>query len=150
MQYLLYKLNDVGFTFSPGEKTLTVLNDLLNKFSTSQMFNLIWRSVKDASAFYLSKNVNKRHAANVAISSIQKYGEKAIADGWIIKGYQREFNLLQTSVSEVLYNRVLQIGRLGFESPPSIDFIESKLNELIQLATPEQNKSKEKEEKKKK
>jgi hypothetical protein len=125
LEYLLYNMKQVKFEFSIGEKTISVLNDLLDVFSTSQIFAIIYRSVSNASRFYLEKKVTRQHAANSVIGSCQRYGEKALANDWGMKGFGRNFDCPQSIVSEFLYNRVLKIGSRGFDQIPSLSVINS-------------------------
>jgi hypothetical protein len=120
LQYLAVALSDHGFSFNPGEKTNLVLNNLLEDYSVSQIYNLIWRAAKDAAAFYVREAVSKPHAANTVIGAIQRYGEKAKAERWEVKAYRRNFNCPQSIISEVLFNAVLRIGDDGFNKIPSI------------------------------
>jgi hypothetical protein len=81
MEYLLLVMNEHQFEFTPGEKTTQYLEFALQHFSTGQVYNIIWRAVKDAAAFFVrERGVSKKHAANVAISSIQRSAERAIAE----------------------------------------------------------------------
>jgi hypothetical protein len=86
----------------------------------AQICNFIWRAAKDAAAFYVREAVSKQHAANTVIGAIQRYGERAKAEGWDIKPYRRNFDCPQSMVSEVLFNAVLRIGDDGFNRTPGI------------------------------
>lgn len=119
LEYLNVCMEDHGLTFSPGEKTILVFKNVLANFSVSQAYNMIWRAAKDAAAFYLRENVPKKHAANTVVGSIQKYAERAKAQGWDVKKYGRDRRCPQSLISEVLFNTVLQIGDDGFNEPPA-------------------------------
>lgn len=123
LQYLNFSLQEHGFNFSPGDKTISVLNNLLNDYSTSQIFNIIWRSVKDAAAYYVREHVPRIQAANFAIGAMQRFGDKAKAEGWIIRPYSRPWLIPQTEVSFVLYNTALKIGDLGFMHVPDVSLL---------------------------
>ncbi|TPG68921.1 hypothetical protein EEL31_10530 [Brevibacillus laterosporus] len=123
-QYLTYSLMKVGFELSIGEKTIAVLNYLLDNFSTGQIYSIIYSSINGAVRFYHEKRVNKKHAANSVITNMQRNGEKAITDAnWVIRNYSRIPELPQSALSEVFYNQILQIGVKGFNNKPSYDFI---------------------------
>ena len=111
-------MSEHGFSFNPGEKTLLVLNNLLEEFSVSQAYNLIWRAAKDAAAFYIREHVSKEHAANTVVGSIQRQFERARAEGWKIKPYGRDRRCPQSMVSQVLFNTALPLGDDGFNKPP--------------------------------
>jgi hypothetical protein len=118
LQYLQVVMSEHGFSFNPGEKTLLVLNNLLEEFSVSQAYNLIWRAAKDAAAFYIREHVSKEHAANTVVGSIQRQFERARAEGWKIKPYGRDRRCPQSMVSQVLFNTALPLGDDGFNKPP--------------------------------
>jgi hypothetical protein len=125
-EYLLFVLDEHHFEFSPGEKTTQYLEYALENFSTAQVFNTIWRGVKDAAAYYQREKISKRQAANAAIASIQKYSERAIAENWEIKPYKRNYKCPQAIIGEVLYNFALKLGEDGFQAIPNIETIRSK------------------------
>jgi hypothetical protein len=81
-EFLLFVLNEHHFEFSPGEKTNQYLEYALQSFSTTQVFNTIWRAAKDAAAYYQREGISKKQAANAAIASIQRISERAVAEGW--------------------------------------------------------------------
>jgi len=117
LQYLRYVMGEHGFDFTAGEKTRHVVRSLLNTFSVAQIYNFSWRAAKDAAAFYMRKDVSKQHAANTVPGSIQRMSERAIAEGWEVKPYGRNFKVPQSMVSQVLYNTTLRIGDAGFDQP---------------------------------
>jgi hypothetical protein len=117
LQYLKVCLEEHSFTFHPGEKTMLILNNVLEDYAVAQVFNFIWRASKDAAAFYMREKVPKQQAANTVVGSIQRQAEKARSEGWEIKAYRRDFRCPQSMVSQVLFNAVLQIGDDGFNKP---------------------------------
>jgi len=125
-EYLLFVLDEHHFEFSPGEKTTQYLEYALEYFSTAQVFSFIWRSAKDAAAYYQRGSISKRQAANSAISAIQRSTERAISNGWNVKPYGRNFNCPQSVISEVLYNSALRFGDAGFSLVPNIEAVENK------------------------
>ena len=130
-QYLEVVLSEHGFSLTPGEKTNLVFSNLLEEYSVAQMYNFIWRAAKDAASFYLRKPVNKQHAANTIVSSIQRQAERARSENWQVKPYRRDFRCPQSIVSQVLFNTALQIGEEGFTLPPIIiDLVKSDAGDL--------------------
>jgi hypothetical protein len=118
LQYLEVGLNEHGLSLNPGEKTYLVLNGALEQYSVAQIYNMIWRAVRDAAAFYVRERVPKQHAANTVIGSIQRQADRAKAEGWDLKPYRRDFRCPQSMISQVLFDTALQIGEKGFNSPP--------------------------------
>lgn len=119
IEYLIHQINSVGFEFNAGDKTYATFNELLNSFSVSQIFGIIWKTVADASKLYLEKNISKKQAANSIIGACQRYGERAILNNWKLYEYQRIKDLPQSIVSEYFFNSVLKVGDIGFKLPPT-------------------------------
>lgn len=120
-QYLLYRMQKVNFPFKIGEKTIAVLEDLLNHFSVGQIQSLIYRAVGNATRYYQENRISKQQAANTVVSSLQKMGEKALASNWDLNSFKRNYDLPQTSISQVVFDRILEIGNKGFDICPSKD-----------------------------
>ena len=120
IEYLEYRLDKVGFNFAAGDKTYKTFDILLNDFSVSQIYGIIWRAVAEASKLYLEKGLTKRHAANSVIGSCQRYAERAKINGWNLTEYNRPQDLPQSELSAFFFNRVLGIGDMGFRLPPMI------------------------------
>lgn len=120
IEYLDYQLKRVGFDFSPGEKTHTMFETLLNDFSVSQIYGIIWKAVADASKLYLEKGISKKHAANTVIGACERYGERAKMNGWKLTEYNRIRDLPQSTLSSFFFNKVLDIGDMGFRVPPMV------------------------------
>lgn len=120
IEYLKYSLNKIGFRFSPGKKTYITFDILLNDFSTSQIYGIIWKAVADASKLYLEKSLSKQHAANTVIGACERYAERTKIKNWELVKYKRVRDLPQSILSLFFFNRVLGIGEKGFDNPPCI------------------------------
>lgn len=123
LNYLDFVLAEHQLNFEAGEKTRLVLNRALESFSVSQVYNFIWRSAKDAAAFYLRSNTSKKHAANTIVGNIQKQCERALANNWSITAFRRNYDMPQSVISQVLFNVCLHTDDGGFSQ---------KLNKVIQ------------------
>ena len=121
MQYLLYQMNEVGYSFNPGKKTYAVLEQLLESFSVSQVYNIIFRAVANSTTRYQSGKITKIHAQNSVIASCEMQGQRAIAENWELKGYNRIRELPESLPSQVLFNSIMQISALGFYEKPTKD-----------------------------
>jgi hypothetical protein len=122
-EYLLFKLNEYNFEFNIGNKTIAVFSHLLENFSVSQILSFIWSGIKNSVAFYHQKSITKKHAANYAITSIERQGERALVENWTVSKYRRDYNCPQSMIADVLFNCVLKIGEKGFNERPHIDLI---------------------------
>ncbi|MEG0371587.1 MAG: hypothetical protein RR645_04750 [Clostridium sp.] len=116
LSYLEQQMTGVRFNFNCGEKTIAVINDMLNHFSASQIYGIIYRGVANATKYYQENNINKIHVANMVIGSCQRYAERAILKKWNLVNFRRHEP--ESVLSELFFHRVLQIGELGFTMPP--------------------------------
>ena len=99
----------------PGQTALTTLLDnLLRGFSVSQCYQLIWNAAGRAVDYMIREKIRSQHAANALIGSCQRYADRARAEGWAIKGFQRNFDLPRSQLSYVLHDVFLKHGDIGF------------------------------------
>lgn len=120
LQYLDVSLREHSLDLQPGEKTHQVLEHVLENFSVAQVYNMIWRAVRDAAAFYVRESVSARHAANTVVGAIQRYADRALAEQWSVKPYGRDRKCPQSVVSQTLFDAVLHVGPDGFNVPPRL------------------------------
>lgn len=128
-EYLHYQMKEYRLVGEIGVKTVSVLKEGLKTFSVSQMFNLIWGATKDAAALYQKGGMTKAHAVNTIPGSIQRKIDKAIAEGYEIKHFGRNYNLPQSIIADILYDRVLKIGERGFTEAPHQPKFQGDTNE---------------------
>ena len=99
LDFLAVSLNEHNLTLTPGEKTVAVINGLLENFSVGQICTLIWRAAKDAAAFLVRTGTYKKHAANTVVGSVQRYGERAIAEKWELMTFKRSYKCPQSIIN---------------------------------------------------
>ena len=119
LQYLQVCMVEHGFEFNPGEKTKQVLSGALENYTVAQLYVFIYRAVKDAAAYMVSNRVSKKQAANSTIGRIQRQAERALAEGWEIKPYRRDWRAPESMVGHVLYRVALKVGDSGINYTPS-------------------------------
>jgi hypothetical protein len=117
LEYLHFVLEEHGLPCKPGEKTRLILSRCLEKLSVAQVYSFIWRAGKDAAAFQMRKRVPKTHAANIAPGAIERSFERAMANGWEVRCYRRDFRIPQTVLSRLMYNVMLGVEDGGFNEP---------------------------------
>ena len=117
IEYLLFQMNSVHFSFSPGERTYKTFEIILQDFSVSQTYGIIWKAVADASKQYLERRYTKQHAANIVIGSCERYAARAKLNNWQLPQYRRPREIQQSALSHYFYYRVINIGDDGFNSP---------------------------------
>lgn len=118
IQYLMYQLNKAHFNFSAGDKTIATFENILENFSVSQIYGIIWRAAADAAKIYQEGNITKKQAANTTIGTCQRYAERAFLNSWKLIEYSRIKDLPQSELATFLYNKILKIGELGFTCVP--------------------------------
>ena len=91
---------------------------MLEDFSVSQIFAIIYNCVSNASRYCLERNVSRKQAAHSVITRCERYGERAISQNWTINRYGRLKDLSQSSLSSYFFYKVIQIGELGFDDVP--------------------------------
>ncbi len=114
LAYLNCVMTEHQFNFSVGEKTILVLNKILEQCSVAQSYNLIWGAAKDAAAYYMRSNTPKAQAANSVVGGIERKFERYLANNWEIKAFRRDFRLPISIVSQVLFNTTLHTDDGGF------------------------------------
>lgn len=119
IEYFEYQMKSVRFDFNIGEKTIAIFKDLLENFSVSQIYGIIYKSVANATKYYQESSVSKKQAANSVIGGCQRYAERAIINNWELAKYSRIKELPQSMISEFFFDRVIGVGSLGFNMPPS-------------------------------
>lgn len=114
LSYLKIVLAEHRLEFSPGDKTLLLLEKVLETFSVAQTYNFIWRAAKDAAAYYQRGNVAKKQAANSVVGNIQRQYDRAVANNWEIKPFGRNYERPQSVISQIVFNNCLHTDDGGF------------------------------------
>lgn len=127
LDYLIFQMKKVGFNFKIGDKTIAVTKELLDSFSVSQIYSIIYNSVTNATRYYQEGNVSKKQAANSVITRCKSFGEKALMKGWELNKYKRPTELPQSTLSEVLFNNIYKIGNQCIDEVPSIDILKNSI-----------------------
>lgn len=110
LEYLVYHLDEYNLPDDIGPKTKAVIYEGLKRFSVSQMFNFIWRAAKNAAAYYQKDRVTKQHAVNSIPGSMQRDMDRAVAEGWEVKGYSRNYKLPRSIYAGMFYDLALKMG----------------------------------------
>jgi hypothetical protein len=121
LEYLLHSIQEImQVEYRVGEKTITIMSDLLTSFSVSQIYGLIYRSTNNALRFQREKRVSMAQAANSIVGSALNYGERAKVEGWDMRKFGREKACPESALSKFFFERVLKIGYNGFNETPKI------------------------------
>ena len=111
LAYLKYTMSQHSLDFVPSEKTKLVLIKVLENYSVSQAYSLIWSAVTNTAAFYMrTPGINKLQAANSVVGAIERNFERAYAEKWKVKSYKRNFYLPQSMISRVVFNVIFHVN----------------------------------------
>lgn len=123
LNYTVGALFNIGHECGP--KAELIFSDLLGKYSTAQIFNIIYSRGNYALRFKTEKRVNSMHAANSILTMIVNYSERVAVEKWELKNYSRPSDHQETILSKFFFGRILKIGDKSFLTPPSIETVMS-------------------------
>lgn len=115
MEYLIYQIGEVRQTFTPDASVTEAIYSFLNTFSVGQIYSIIWSSINYSNRFYTEGRLTRKDFTSHVIKACQRYAERAIAEGWMVKTFNRCKQLPQSEVSKTL-NQMLDID--GFSVLP--------------------------------
>jgi len=125
IEYFEHSVNNIlGIEYNIGEKTRNALKDLLNDYSVSQIYGIIYRSTNNALRFQVEKETSRKHAANTIIGNAQSFGERAKVNNWDLQKYKRIRECEESTLSKFFFERILKIGYNGFNESPNRTMIE--------------------------
>lgn len=119
IQYFQHHMNKVKFNTEIGEKTRKTFERIVDYFSLSEIFYIIHKSIANGTKLYQSGEYSKTHAINIVKREISNYSERVIANNWSLTGYNRDYNLPESTLSKILFNNIMKIDYLGFRNPPT-------------------------------
>lgn len=117
--YLLVYMDRKHLPFSPGSKTRDVLAEMLDHFSMSKSFAIIWRSVVGAVNYMVEHKVAENRAANSVVGSMRRRFHQAVIEGAEVKDFRPEPRCCDCSLTQLLFNDLLRSGPEGFFRPLS-------------------------------
>lgn len=119
-QYFRHAAVERGLPEAGEKSTDFMLRTLLQNFSVSQCYRIIWGGAQRAADFLVRKRCSRQHAANYMIGECQRWSDRALAEHWDVKHYKRNFDLPRSSLSHVFFDLFLKIGEEGFNSVPKM------------------------------
>ena len=100
---------------------MAVISDLLDDFSVSQIYGIIYRAANNALRFKKEKRVPDRHAVNTIIGSAHNYAKRAKIKNWQLTKYSRPYYCPESALCKFFFEKVLKIGcDAGFNEVPRI------------------------------
>ncbi len=127
LAYLALKMREHRLEPRFGEKTESVLLRVLEQFPIFKIYNFIWGAVRDSAAYRQRDGVTMRHAANTVIGNCQRRAEHALAEGWVVKDYRRDWRLPLSTRTDIFQNVVTPLGDRFYSEPPSAENFLGKL-----------------------
>lgn len=108
LAYLQYQMNEHGLYFGDEEETSTrqiIASALLTTFSVGQIWNAIWRSVRDAAALSTKQYYNVPKASKTIPKKIDKVLTQYAGAGADFQAYERLATLPMGAVPTLLLSR---------------------------------------------
>jgi hypothetical protein len=126
LEYLVYSMKSIlRVDFSIGEKTISVFKNLINDYSVSQVYSIVYREINNALRIQVEKGITRKHAANTVIGNSQNFGDRAKVNKWDLQKYMRNKECPESALSKFFYNSIIKIGYSGFNEVPRIEVITS-------------------------
>lgn len=116
IEYYKHKLAEVNVELDQiGNKTHAVFDDLVNRFSLANIYQIIYAAVRSTLHYTTQQSIPRYQAKNMYIGSIEGNANKFEAEGWL-KNYRRDFNCPQSTLSAIFFDFYLGIGASYFET----------------------------------
>ena len=119
LEYVIYKIKNIGIHYKYFPKHLKHIEQILNNFSVSQFYSMYFNTLKSVYYSLTSKGINSVQVLNSSIYGTLSYAEKAIAREWHITKYNREPQCEQSIISHVFFSSFLPIEKAGFYECPA-------------------------------
>lgn len=119
-EYLFYKYKfNIDYM---NESLLEKLKLILEDFSVSQGYAILYNSIS-SSASYKQTGISLNQAINSINTNIVNGIAKRKSGEWETKGYGRNFDMPESSISTIFFNNILKIGAQGFNQVPKLENI---------------------------
>lgn len=119
LEYVSYKIEDIGIHYKYCQKHLMHIEKILNNFSVSQFYCMFFSKLKSAHYSRTSKGLNPIQVLNSSVYGALTYSERAVVGNWPVAKYNREYQCEQSIVSEVFFSLFLPIDKAGFHECPA-------------------------------
>lgn len=119
-EFFLYQAKERGLPDVSGKSLDTMLMNLLQDYSVSQCYRVIYAGAKETADFLVRTKCTRRHAGNYMIGACQRWADHARAEHWDVAKYKRNYDLPRTMIDYVFFDTFLKIGDMGFKDNPRI------------------------------
>lgn len=114
------RMEAYGFSYVLGKTTKAFFEDLVNHFSLSHIYYIIWAGAKNAAAYCQEGKVSKKQAANSVLLRMRNAADKIFSGQWSCSDFSRPKECPQSLLSEYFFNSVLKICDQGWTSIPCV------------------------------
>lgn len=116
LEYYELKLSEINIQLDKmGEKTHSTFENLSERFSLAQIYQLIFTTIRNTNHYCIQQNIPKYQVKNMFIGALKRNADKYETEGWL-KDYRRDFNCPQSTVSSVYFNSYLKVGEDYFKT----------------------------------
>ncbi|MNQ59566.1 hypothetical protein D3C85_738160 [compost metagenome] len=120
LAYIRVLASEVNFVFGAENRAESVVGQLLQDFSVSEIYYFARIAVKNAAHFYATGNSKGRnHASNTIPGNMLSTAQSALADNWRKSAY-RDPRVAQSALHRLLYDVVLKDSGAGFSKSPGV------------------------------
>lgn len=120
LQFIHVLAHEVDFVFTAENRAESVVNQLLQDFSVSEIHYFARLAVKNATHFYQTgKSRGRSHASNTIPGNMLNTAQDALAKHWRKRAY-RDSRVPQSALHRLLYDVVLKDSGAGFSKSPGL------------------------------
>lgn len=120
IQYIHVLANEVSFVFGAESRAESVVGQLLQDFSVSEIYYFARLAVKNAAHFYATgTSKGRNHASNTIPGNMLGTAQDALSKNWRKRAY-RDSRVPQSALHRLLYDVVLKDSGAGFSKSPGL------------------------------
>lgn len=114
-EYYERKLNEIHYSVDKiGEKTHGVFDSLVMNFSLSEIYHIIFVTIRNTNHYITQQRIPKYQGKNMFVGGLERNAQKYRAEGWLTK-YRRDFGCPQSTLSSVFFDFFLGRGGAYFD-----------------------------------
>ena len=108
LSYMRLNVEKRLLSITLSDRSELLIKKMLIKLPVSMVLGIIYGSITQTSDYILQnkgtfKSRNESYIAGVLYNKVENYFERALANNWSLKPYNRDFNLPQSSLSRLLF-----------------------------------------------
>ncbi len=133
--FLAKRLEEYGYhDEGAGTKTVSVLEDLVTRFSLGEVCHVIYIATRNAMDYAHRKDLGRGHALNLVPGNLEMTANKYEAEGWL-KAYGRNARCPQSTLSAYFFDKILGLGEEYF-SMRAVDWETDRETGVTEDGTP--------------